>query len=79
MTQSKQWHWIPTNLSEEEFEEFVFPHLVIGSRGPLPKLSLYAIFNYILKLLHIGCQSTPCGASRAHQFSQDAMPLSTLA
>lgn len=56
MAQSKQWQWIPTNLSEEEFEEFVFPHLVIGSRGPLPKLSLYAIFNYILKLLHTGCQ-----------------------
>ena len=56
MAQNKQWQWIPTNLSEEEFDEFVFPYLVKGSRGPAPKLSLYAIFNYILKLLYIGCQ-----------------------
>ena len=27
-----------------------------GSRGPAPKLSLHAIFNYILKLLYLGCQ-----------------------
>jgi hypothetical protein len=32
------------------------PHLYIGSRGPQPKLSLHAIFNYILKLLYLGCQ-----------------------
>jgi transposase len=56
MAQSKLWQWIPTNLSEEEFNEFVLPHLVLGSRGPLPKLSLRTIFNYILKLLHSGCQ-----------------------
>jgi hypothetical protein len=41
---------------EEEFIEFVLPHLVLGSRGPLPKLPLLTIFNYILKLLYIGCQ-----------------------
>src|SRR5688500_20292142 len=56
MTQSKQWQWISTNLSEEEFTGFVFPHLVKGRRGPSPKLSLHVIFNYILKLLYIGCQ-----------------------
>jgi len=56
MAQSKQWQRIPTNLSEEEFNEFVFPYLVKGSRGPSSKLSLHAIFNYILKLLYIGCQ-----------------------
>jgi hypothetical protein len=32
------------------------PHLPIGSRGPQPKLSLHVIFNYILKLLYLGCQ-----------------------
>lgn len=36
--------------------QFVFPHLVTGSRGPAPKLSLHAIFNYILQLLYMGCQ-----------------------
>lgn len=56
MAQSKQWQWIPTNVSEEEFIEFVLPYLVLGSRGPLPKLPLRTIFNYILKLLYIGCQ-----------------------
>jgi hypothetical protein len=28
----------------------------MGSRGLQPKLSLHAIFNYILKLLYLGCQ-----------------------
>jgi transposase len=43
-------------LTLEQFEEFVLPHLHLGSRGPQPKLSLHAIFNYILKLLYLGCQ-----------------------
>jgi transposase len=43
-------------LTVEQFEEFVLPHLHIGSRGPQPKLSLHTIFNYILKLLYLGCQ-----------------------
>ena len=30
--------------------------MYIGSHGPQPKLSLYTIFNYILKLLYLGCQ-----------------------
>ncbi len=56
MAQSKPWQCIPTILTLEQFEEFVLPHLKIGSRGPQPKLSLHAIFNYILKLLYLGCQ-----------------------
>jgi transposase len=43
-------------LTLEQFEEFVLPHLHLGSRRPQPKLSLHAIFNYILKLLYLGCQ-----------------------
>jgi len=43
-------------LSVEEFEEFVLPHLLTGRRGPAPKLPLHAIFNYILRLLYLGCQ-----------------------
>ena len=56
MAQFKRWQCIPTILTLEQFEEFVLPHLKIGSRGPQPKLSLHVIFNYILKLLYLGCQ-----------------------
>ena len=56
MAQSQQWQGIPTHLTLEQFEEFVLPHLHIGSRGPQPKLDLHTIFNYILKLLYLGCQ-----------------------
>ncbi len=56
MVQIQQWQSIPTHLTLEQFEEFVLPHLHLGSRGPQPKLSLHTIFNYILKLLYLGCQ-----------------------
>ena len=56
MPQPQSWNWIPTHLTLEQFQQFVLPHLPIGSRGPQPKLSLYTIFNYILKLLYLGCQ-----------------------
>jgi transposase len=45
-----------TCLSLEQFEQFVLPHLTVGSRGPAPKLTLHAIFNYILQALYLGCQ-----------------------
>jgi transposase len=47
---------IPTQLGLGLFEQFVLPHLSLGSRGPAPKLSLHKIFNYILQLLYLGCQ-----------------------
>ena len=56
MPQPQQWQSIPTHLTLEQFEEFVLPHLHLGRRGPQPNLSLHAIFNYILKLLYLGCQ-----------------------
>ena len=56
MVQPQQWKWIPTHLTLDQFEEFVLPHLHLGRRGPQPKLSLHIIFNYILKLLYLGCQ-----------------------
>jgi transposase len=43
-------------LSLKQFVEFVLPYLTVGSRGPAPKLSFHALFNYILKLLYLGCQ-----------------------
>ena len=47
---------IPTNLSREQFEQSVLPHLSRGRRGPAPTLALHTIFNYVLQLLYTGCQ-----------------------
>jgi transposase len=55
MAESQQQQGIPTRLSCEQFRQFVLPHLTVG-RGPAPKLTLLAIFNYILQLLYLGCQ-----------------------
>jgi transposase len=56
MAQTQQWQRIPAILTRKQFEEFVLPHLTIGRRGPPFKLSLHAIFNYVLRLLYLGCQ-----------------------
>ena len=56
MAKTAQSRGIPTELSLEQFRQFVLPHLTVGRRGPAPKLSLHALFNYILKLLYLGCQ-----------------------
>ena len=56
MPQSPTRKEIPTQLTLAQFKEFVLPYLKMGSRGPQPKLDLYTIFNYILKLLYLGCQ-----------------------
>jgi hypothetical protein len=58
MSTSHRWQSIPTILKEKEFNEFVLPYLTKGSRGPDTKLPFHVIFNYILKLMHTGCQ---CG------------------
>ena len=54
MARTQRWQAIPTQLKLAEFEQFVLPHLSVGSRGPAPKLSLYKIFNYVLKILYLG-------------------------
>ena len=56
MAESQQQQGIPTRLSCEQFRQFVLPHLTVGRRGPAQKLTLLAIFNYILRLLYLGCQ-----------------------
>src|ERR1700692_3451917 len=56
MAKSVQSRGIPTELSLEQFKQFVLPHLTVGSRGPAPKLTLLSIFNYILQALYLGCQ-----------------------
>lgn len=52
----RKYQRIPTQLTEKRFSQFVLPHLTNGSRGPQTKVSFYRIFNYILQLLHTGCQ-----------------------
>jgi len=56
MWKTVQSRGIPTELSLEQFRQFVLPHLTVGRRGPAPKLPLHTLFNYILKLLYLGCQ-----------------------
>jgi hypothetical protein len=47
---------IPVQLSAEEFEEFILPHLSLPKRGPQCKLGYHKPFNYILKVLYTGMQ-----------------------
>ena len=47
---------IPSTLTEKNFNEFVFPFLITGRRGPTSKIANHKIFNYILYLMHTGCQ-----------------------
>jgi hypothetical protein len=56
MKMTRRYNKIPTALSENDFNEFVLPHLKKGTRGPSKKISLFKLFNYILKLMHTGCQ-----------------------
>jgi transposase len=47
---------IPVQLSAEEFEQFILPHLSLPKRGPRCKLGYHKPFNYILKVLYTGMQ-----------------------
>ncbi|MBX9703872.1 MAG: transposase [Silvanigrellaceae bacterium] len=51
-----RYNWIPTELSQSDFNEFIFPHITSGRRGPKPKISYFKMFNYFLYLMHTGCQ-----------------------
>ena len=56
MSRIRRYNKLPTVLREDEFNEFVLPHLKKGTRGPSKKISFFKLFNYILKLMHTGCQ-----------------------
>ena len=56
MAKKIKYNSIPTELSEKDFNEFVLPHLIKGTRGPETKISFFKTFNYILKLVYTGCQ-----------------------
>ena len=47
---------IPTKLNEEDFNEFILPHLSMPKRGPKCKIGYHKIFNDILKVLYTGIQ-----------------------
>ena len=47
---------IPVQLSEPEFEAFIFPHLSMPKRGPKCKLGYHRLFNLILWVLYTGMQ-----------------------
>lgn len=47
---------IPTQTDDRKFDEIVLTYLSVCRRVPAPKLSLNAIFNYVLRLLYLCCQ-----------------------
>ena len=47
---------IPVSLTEAQFIQFIEPHLTKAKRGYMSKTPLYQIFNYVLYVLHTGCQ-----------------------
>jgi transposase len=47
---------IPVQLSETEFNTFIFPHLSMPKRGPTCKLGYHRLFNLMLWVLYTGMQ-----------------------
>jgi transposase len=47
---------LPVKISQKDFNKYVAPYLSRPVKGPKRKISLYKIFNYILYVLHTGCQ-----------------------
>ncbi len=47
---------IPTEVKEDEFNEFFLPHLSTLKRGPQCKIGYWKVFNLILKVLYTGMQ-----------------------
>jgi transposase len=47
---------IPVQLSEPEFNTFIFPHLSRPKRGPKCKLGYHRLFNLVLWVLYTGMQ-----------------------
>ena len=45
---------IPVQLSEPEFNAFIFPHLSMPKRGPKCKLGYHCLFNLVLWVLYTG-------------------------
>lgn len=56
MAGNQRWQVIPTQTDDRKFDEIVLTYLSVCRRVPAPKLSLNAIFNYVLRLLYLCCQ-----------------------
>lgn len=56
MKNNKEYNELPIKVSQKDFNKYIKPYLSIGKRGPKSKVSLYKFFNYILYVLHTGCQ-----------------------
>jgi len=51
-----EYNVIPVQLSENDFEKFILPHLSLPKRGPDCKIGYHKAFNLILKVLYTGMQ-----------------------
>lgn len=47
---------LPVKVGLADFNKYIDPYLSRGHRGPANKVSRHKIFNYILFVLHTGCQ-----------------------
>jgi len=47
---------IPTQVTEQQFQQYIEPYLSKAKHGYISKQPLYKIFNYIAHVLHTGCQ-----------------------
>ena len=47
---------IPTKLTENQFSQFSLKHLPKRQRDPVSKISVFKIFNYVMKFLYTSCQ-----------------------
>jgi transposase len=47
---------IPESVTEDQFRDYILPHLTTARRGYVSKTPLHGIFNLILYRLHTGCQ-----------------------
>lgn len=47
---------LPVKVGLADFNKYINPYLSRGTRGPKTKIPRHKIFNYILFVLHTGCQ-----------------------
>lgn len=47
---------IPVKVGRADFNKYIHQYLSRGKRGPKTKITRHKIFNYILFVLHTGCQ-----------------------
>jgi transposase len=52
----KLFNELPKQVSRKDFNRYIKPYLRVPKTGPKAKISLFKIFNYILYVLHTGCQ-----------------------